>query len=658
MMELKPTEQFVKIQNLCFPDPEICNVSELFYHESSEELSLDGWYNLVYLNKWKAYTEGTGLVLRLKRTQDLLNHFCAVRVYCDRRVIDELSLDERNPAESNDQQISLRLPYRGAKGSVLYVSLVKRNVIKTGQEKSPDCDESKQYHHSCNTEQIDQAIRKYGVWGCFCLTVPKQHVRPVRIGIDICTFRREAYVARNLKLLSRKLLYNQQEEAGKHLKVFVIDNGQTLQKDAKVQCVVQNSDSLIQIFPNKNAGGAGGFTRGMIEVLKDKERSDKPCTHVLLMDDDAVIDPESVVRTYGLLGCLREKWKDLSIGGAMLWEDQPAYLYCQGERFWKNGKVLYTKLNHDLRSYRNAADPFLSEPGRETELYSGWWFCCYSLNTVRFDNLPLPLFLHHDDIEYCLRNRRKGMAFLNGVGAWHRSVGDVFSGANVYYDVRNALLDFAIHGTNPAVVRFRSGLLVSKAMLGAAFKLNYENAYLAYQGFLDFMKGPAYLKQRDPEALHQEVRKRALSLKTLEEALGELSEKEQRTVREEIASLRALQKQGPAAWESRAEKLQLRHVLTLNGQLLPPNRQISVYTSADAAWPWRTFRREKVLFYELGTGKAAVGPRSQAKLFQVLKKIIGVWTAIICDYPAIMRNWKAEYRPLTNLDFWEYYLGF
>ena len=154
------------------------------------------------------------------------------------------------------------------------------------------------------------------------------------------------------------------------------------------------------------------------------------------------------------------------------------------------------------------------------------------------------------------------------------------------------------------------------------------------------------------------MRKRALSLKTLEEVLGGLLEKEQQTVRAEIASLRALQKQGPAAWESRAEKLQLRHVLTLNGQLLPSNRQISVYTSADAAWPWRTFRREKVLFYELGTGKAAVGLRSQAKLFQVLKKIIGVWTAIICDYPAIMRNWKAEYRPLTNLGFWEYYLGF
>ena len=37
----------------------------------------------------------------------------------------------------------------------------------------------------------------------------------------------------------------------------------------------------LHLIQNKNVGGAGGFTRGIIEVLE----STLPYTHVLLMDD-------------------------------------------------------------------------------------------------------------------------------------------------------------------------------------------------------------------------------------------------------------------------------------------------------------------------------------------------------------------------------------
>ena len=38
-----------------------------------------------------------------------------------------------------------------------------------------------------------------------------------------------------------------------------------------------------------------------------------------------------------------------------------------------------------------------------------------SLNLVRPDNLPIPLFLHHDDIEFGIRNQKAGIVFLNGL---------------------------------------------------------------------------------------------------------------------------------------------------------------------------------------------------------------------------------------------------
>ena len=45
------------------------------------------------------------------------------------------------------------------------------------------------------------------------------------------------------------------------LEVFIIDNGQTLG---------EFEHPSIHTLPNKNAGGSGGFARGIIEVLKQQ----------------------------------------------------------------------------------------------------------------------------------------------------------------------------------------------------------------------------------------------------------------------------------------------------------------------------------------------------------------------------------------------------
>ena len=52
-------------------------------------------------------------------------------------------------------------------------------------------------------------------------------------------------------------------------------------------------------------------------------------THILLMDDDVAVSPESIKRTYNLLKILNDEYKNAFISGAMLnyevgdeqWED-------------------------------------------------------------------------------------------------------------------------------------------------------------------------------------------------------------------------------------------------------------------------------------------------------------------------------------------------
>lgn len=88
--------------------------------------------------------------------------------------------------------------------------------------------------------------------------------------------------------------------------MHVIDNDRELDPEEL------DSEDL-KVYMNNNVGGAGGFTRGMIEAL---HREDKP-THVLLMDDDVMVMPESLFRTYYLLRILKDEYKKCFLSGAM-----------------------------------------------------------------------------------------------------------------------------------------------------------------------------------------------------------------------------------------------------------------------------------------------------------------------------------------------------
>ena len=132
------------------------------------------------------------------------------------------------------------------------------------------------------------------------------------IAINICTFRREPFVKRNLELLRKYILQNPDHEMYGHLQVFISDNGKTLDIPAL-------ADEQVHIVPNKNVGGAGGFTRGLIEIM---HCPDYRASHALFMDDDILIEPEALYRTYTILRCRKKEYEELFIGGAMLRLDQ------------------------------------------------------------------------------------------------------------------------------------------------------------------------------------------------------------------------------------------------------------------------------------------------------------------------------------------------
>ena len=109
--------------------------------------------------------------------------------------------------------------------------------------------------------------------------------------------------------------------------MFVVDNGRTLP-------AVELSDELVTVIPNNNVGGAGGFARGMISALED-ERS---FSHVLLMDDDVRMSPESIKRTFNLLSLVSDAYSDAFINGAMLKLSEPDVQYEDVAHVLNNGQ--------------------------------------------------------------------------------------------------------------------------------------------------------------------------------------------------------------------------------------------------------------------------------------------------------------------------------
>lgn len=106
----------------------------------------------------------------------------------------------------------------------------------------------------------------------------------VKISLIICTYKREEYVLNNLEILRRNFIEDNKSDLFGNLYLKIIDNGKTLEPI---------NEKYIQVYHNKNLGGSSGFTRGIIESLKDDRYS-----HILLMDDDVVIEVEEIGRAH------------------------------------------------------------------------------------------------------------------------------------------------------------------------------------------------------------------------------------------------------------------------------------------------------------------------------------------------------------------------
>lgn len=304
---------------------------------------------------------------------------------------------------------------------------------------------------------------------------------PVHIAAVICAYQRERYVTKNLEQLKHSVWEDENCPIRNDLDIFIVDNGSSLSLE---------DIPHVHLFPNRNYGGSGGFTRGLIEA----HRREGAYTHVLFMDDDISFETEALVKTVQLLRFAKELDRPLWIGGQMLIEDQPTIQFEAGS-FYRHGRLEPVNRGLDL----SQPEHLLFNEKEHCVQYNAWWYCCIPVDSVNKGGLPLPLFIKTDDVEYGLRHAPH-VLLMNGIGVWHMAFSQKYSPHLEYYIKRNELIVSALHHSGDGIW---PGIWKMVRAAGKAILIgNTKTVDFLLEAYRDFLKGPGFFLQVDEEKLN------------------------------------------------------------------------------------------------------------------------------------------------------------
>lgn len=295
-------------------------------------------------------------------------------------------------------------------------------------------------------------------------------LRPLRLAVGLVTHDREALVTPTVRALAdlRATMPELQQ-------IHVVNHGRSFRDGSLLRLL---EGPLFNVVEQPNLGGCGGFARVMIEALEAKSDT----THLLLMDDDIVLDARMIARAASFAA---HSLNDVAIGGQAIELERPTLLQEAWGRLGDNwlplmeGGDLDLSAPEALRFWDHCPDAH----------YNGWWFNMIPTRAVSEFGLPAPIFLRGDDIEYGLRLRAEGVSTvpLPGLGVWHASVRYKHVGAVQYYDLRNSLITAASH---PEFAPPKSTLAVLGWVLHHLLVHRYRAAEASLQAISDFLDGP------------------------------------------------------------------------------------------------------------------------------------------------------------------------
>lgn len=448
----------------------------------------------------------------------------------------------------------------------------------------------------------------------------------VRLAGGYCTYQRDQYLLRNIDRLSGDPDVYQAMH-----RFIIVDNG----RSENLRAHLARVPSKFSLYQQDNVGGAGGFARVILEA-----RSDETTTHILLMDDDAVIEPESILR---LRAAFELACRPVSIGGHMLDALRGNVLFEAGARYVPE-KLRISPMWQwlDLEEWPSLL--LLSKPYAID--YNGWWFFGFPAPAVTAGGMPMPFFIRTDDIEFGHRLRKQGIATsaIPGIAVWHEPFYAKVGGWQQYFQTRNLLISAAIHqdrwGKRAARANFRR-------IVACLLSLDYYEAWLHIRAAQDFLAGPQVLEQPP-----------AAKLKALEDARRSLVadlgfDKSRR--------LRPLPMRSRFLYARRLRRLErrwqiLRHWLLPARRLRDPEQLEGAVQARDLAW-WNVASRDVFAIDHHLSFTYEVRHRDRPTFRRLYAEARRATTGIMRDEARLTNVWRGAFQRFVGPQWWTSYLG-
>ncbi|MEV0249950.1 glycosyltransferase [Nocardia sp. NPDC050712] len=446
-------------------------------------------------------------------------------------------------------------------------------------------------------------------------------MRPVAIAI--CTFNRAADCAETVAALASDPTVLAAIDA-----VYVVDQGtDQVQDRPRFQETLPILGDKLRYIQQPNLGGAGGFTRGLYEVSAVNEHAD-----VILMDDDILCEPETVLRLNAFANLTVEP---TLVGAQMLFLLNPDFLNVGAE------EVHLHELKHGqkvAKALRNTSMLKKNQERRVDAGYNAWWTCLIPAEVVKKIGLPVPIFFQWDDVEYGVRARENGFVTvtLPNAAVWHADFyWKDFDDWARYFSTRNSLIVGAMHaqldGKKITRQLFRN---IAEYLVA----MQYGLAHTTLQGIEDFLEGPKVLRDGGIDALarartsrgdYPETAKHAAATPPVRTADIQL----RRAGGQPSRDLLVLVKRAINQWTGRTQ------------------RGVVGVTREDAHW-WHVSLFDHVVVTDASQSGVRVRVRDKERARQLLKRTIRVLRRLRKDLPRLTAEYRAAVPELTSRENW------
>lgn len=470
--------------------------------------------------------------------------------------------------------------------------------------------------------------------------------RTVELALCTTTFKKEEFILRNIDL-ARKYILSSTDPVAEHFTMHVVDNGRSLDAAAL-------SHGGVVIHPNNNVGGAGGFARGMIEASEQ----DPKATHVLLMDDDVLISPESIVRTFNLLSYLKPEYEDAFVAGAMMSMEEPAQLwedkgfvkaagYCGKEK-----PVMRMDVMHDVVARECFTSPLgLPDCDDQAQSYAAWWYCVIPMTQIDEHGLPLPIFVRLDDVEYG-RRCKPHIIGLNGVCVWHMPFFMRYNASQeCYQGPRNSLIDK--YASDFAPLSDIDGY-IRELFFTRLQRFAYMDAELVVRALEDFLKGPEWIMEPVAEKAFLDGCRESEKFFPIAD------------MKDELAAV-GVDFSGLTDWDiyrdmpvSRLDDLLFRK--TVNGQrrqdVFTQKGKVSIIDAFNFdGGEGRFIKAETIVAVDVPNGRVAIRHRDRERFQDLFDRFMALTGQIRANDQALREKWSAAFPAMTSVEFWKGYLG-